>query len=102
MLLMLGSIVRPRMLHFTNHMLQVACGKRACRTEPHRVEIILSPAASACSRWFAPTERILYFPAGSGCHCNSIQSPCNTQPPHGGDTHAACRTQRGIPQPRAG
>ena len=56
---------------------------------PHRVEIILSPAASACSRWFAPTERILYFPAGSGCHCNTIQSSCNTQPPRSGDTRAA-------------
>ena len=35
MLLMLGSIVRPRMLHFTNHMLQVACGNGHvawCRT----------------------------------------------------------------------
>ncbi len=96
MLLAVRSIVRPRTLHFTNHMEQVA------RSVPHRVEIILSPAASACSRWFAPTERILYFPAGSGCHCNSIQSPCNTQPPRGGDAHAACRTQRGIPQPRAG
>ena len=87
MLLMLGSIVRPRMLHFTNHMLRQR--QRACRLVPHRVEIILSPAASACSRWFAPTERILYFPAGSGCHCNTIQSPCNTQQTRGGDTHAA-------------
>ena len=65
MLLVVGSIVRPRMLHFTNNMLQVAC------SVPHRVEIILSPNASACSRRFAPTERILYFPAGSGCHCNN-------------------------------
>ena len=35
MLLVVGSIVRPRMLHFTNHMLQVACGNGHvawCRT----------------------------------------------------------------------
>jgi hypothetical protein len=33
--LVVGSIVRPRMLHFTNHMLQVACGNGHvawCRT----------------------------------------------------------------------